>query len=57
LTLCAVAVAGAVEVILEFEQPFGGLLHISQLPMRHAVYQLNLSPGTMSFDGVSLPHP
>jgi hypothetical protein len=57
LILCAVAVAGAVEVILEFEQPFGGLLHISQLPMRQAVYQLNLSPGTISFDDHSFPHP
>jgi hypothetical protein len=57
LILCAVAVAGAVEVILEFEQPFGGLLHISQLPKRQAVYQLNLSPGTISFDDQSLPHP
>ena len=57
LTLCALAVAGAVEVILEFEQPFGGVLHVSQLPMRQAVYQLNLSPGTFSYDDHSLPHP
>jgi hypothetical protein len=57
LILCAVAVAGAVEVILEFEQPFGGLLHISQLPMRQAVYQLNLSPGPISFYDHSLPYP
>jgi hypothetical protein len=37
LTLCALAVSGAVEMILEFEQPFGGPLHISPLPMRQAV--------------------
>jgi hypothetical protein len=36
-TLCALAVSGAVEMVLELEQPFGGLLHISPLPMRQAV--------------------
>src|SRR5690349_7979732 len=40
LTLCAVAVAGAVGMILELEQGFGGLVHISPQPMRHAVNAL-----------------
>jgi uncharacterized membrane protein YqgA involved in biofilm formation len=33
LTLCALAVAGAVGIILELEQGFGGLVHISPQPM------------------------
>src|SRR5262249_20364196 len=37
LTLCALAVAGAVGMILELEQGFGGLIHISPQPMRQAV--------------------
>jgi hypothetical protein len=37
LTLCALAVAGAVGMILELEQTFGGLLRISPLPMSSAV--------------------
>jgi hypothetical protein len=37
LVLCALAVAGAVEMILELEQPFGGILQISPTPMRQAV--------------------
>jgi uncharacterized membrane protein YqgA involved in biofilm formation len=40
LTLCAVAVAGAVGMILELEKGFGGLVHISPEPMRHAVQTL-----------------
>ena len=34
LILCALSVAGAVEIILELEQPFSGLLHISSTPMQ-----------------------
>jgi len=45
LVLCAIAVAGAVEMILELEQPFGGVLHISPLPMHQTVYSLNQSNG------------
>ena len=37
LTLCAVAVAGAIGMILELEQGFGGLVHISPQSMREAV--------------------
>jgi hypothetical protein len=37
LTLCALAVAGAVAMFLELEQGFGGLVRISPEPMRQAV--------------------
>src|SRR5437762_10478382 len=40
LTLCALAVAGAIGMILELERGFGGLVHISPQPMRQAVYAL-----------------
>jgi len=40
LTLCAVAVAGAIGMILELERGFGGLVHISPQPMHHAVKTL-----------------
>jgi hypothetical protein len=43
LVLCALAVSGAVEMILELEQPFGGVLRISAVPMREAVERLNAS--------------
>jgi len=33
VTLCAMAIAGAVEMILELEQPFHGLVRLSHLPM------------------------
>src|SRR5262249_52483949 len=49
LTLCALAVAGAVGMILELEKGFGGLVHISPQPMRQAVEALeaeaNDTPG------------
>jgi outer membrane murein-binding lipoprotein Lpp len=40
LTLCAMAVAGAVGMILELEKGFGGVVHISPQPMRQAVETL-----------------
>jgi hypothetical protein len=40
LTLCALAVAGAIGMILELEQGFGGLIHVSPQPMRQAVKTL-----------------
>jgi hypothetical protein len=43
LTLCAVAVAGAIGMILELEKGFGGLIHVSPEPMRQAVAQLQYS--------------
>lgn len=40
LTLCALAVAGAVAMFLELEQGFGGLVRISPEPMHQAVKAL-----------------
>ena len=40
LTLCALAVSGAVGMILELEQGLGGLIHISPQPMLQAVMAL-----------------
>jgi hypothetical protein len=40
LTLCALAVAGAIGMILELERGFGGLVHISPEPMRQAAKAL-----------------
>jgi hypothetical protein len=37
LFLCAVAVSGAVLMILDMETPFGGVIRISSMPMRHAL--------------------
>jgi hypothetical protein len=37
LVLCAFAVSGAVEMILELEQPFAGIVEISPVPMHAAV--------------------
>jgi hypothetical protein len=45
LVLCAIAVTGAVEMILELEQPFDGVLQISARPMLQAVNDLNQSGG------------
>ena len=44
LTLCALAVSGAVGMILELEQGLGGVIHISPQPMRQAVIALEGSP-------------
>jgi hypothetical protein len=40
LTLCAIAVAGAIGMVLELQEGFGGLIHVSPQPMRQAVSQL-----------------
>jgi hypothetical protein len=40
LTACALAVAGAIGMILELERGFGGLVHISPEPMRQAARAL-----------------
>jgi hypothetical protein len=53
LTLCAVAVAGAVGMFLELEQGFGGLIHISPKPMRQALNVLQ-SVGTASIEGTPI---
>ena len=36
LTLCALAVSGGVEMIIEFEDPFGGIVHLSPWAMYYA---------------------
>jgi Protein of unknown function (DUF4239) len=38
--LCALAVSSAIFLILEMNNPFGGLIKISSLPMRYALSQL-----------------
>jgi hypothetical protein len=43
LTLCAIAVAGAIGMVLELEKGFGGVIHVSPQPMRQAVAQLQFS--------------
>ena len=40
LFLCALSVSGAIFMILELDRPFGGLIHISSVPMRNALAQL-----------------
>jgi len=40
LTLCALAVAGAIGMIVELEKGFGELVHISPQPMRQAAKAL-----------------
>ena len=40
LFVCSLSVAGALFLILEMDQPFEGLLHISSAPMREALAQL-----------------
>ena len=40
LFLCALSVAGAIFLILELDRPFGGLVRISDLPLRNAMAHL-----------------
>jgi hypothetical protein len=40
LTLCALAIAGAIGMILELERGFGGLVHVSPQPMNYTVAAL-----------------
>jgi hypothetical protein len=40
LFVCALSVAGSIFLILEMEQPFGGLIQISSDPMRDALAHL-----------------
>ena len=48
LTLCALAVAGAVAMFLELEQGFGGLIRISPEAMRQAVKTLEAEPSNQN---------
>jgi hypothetical protein len=40
LLLAALSVSGAIFLILELDQPFDGLIHISSTPMRNALAHL-----------------
>jgi len=53
LILCALAVSGAIEVTMELEQPFHGLIRISQQPMRYAVEVLANHDARESYGGSS----
>jgi hypothetical protein len=48
LTLCALAVAGAVAMFLELEQGLGGVVRISPEPMRQAVQTLETEPSNQN---------
>jgi hypothetical protein len=48
LTLCALAVAGAVAMFLELEQGLGGVVRISPEPMRQAVQTLEAEPSNQN---------
>ena len=41
IVACALSVSGAIFLILELNQPFAGLLKISDAPMRHAITEMN----------------
>src|SRR5881275_1302711 len=47
LVLCAIAVSGGVEMILELEQPFAGVLHISPVPMQQAIHSMHQLNGSI----------
>jgi hypothetical protein len=44
LTLCALAVGGAIAMLLELEKGFGGLIHNSPQPMLQVVKALEARP-------------
>jgi hypothetical protein len=56
LTLCAVAVAGAIGMVLELEKGFGGLIHVSPKPMLQAVAQLQFESNAASPGGQAASH-
>lgn len=43
VVLCALAAAGDIGMILELEKGFGGMVHVSPLPMRQAPKALGLT--------------
>lgn len=51
ITLCAIAVGGAIGMILELEKGFGTLIHISPQPMRQAVKALQSEQDHREFRG------
>jgi hypothetical protein len=56
LVLCAMAVSGAIEMILELQDPFDRLVRISPRPMRNAVHALRLDEIPPAY-GSSIPIP
>lgn len=40
LLVCALSVAGAILLIVDLDQPFDGLIHVSDKPLRYAIEQL-----------------
>jgi hypothetical protein len=46
MTLCALAIAGAIGMILELERGFGGLVQVSPQPLNHAVVILQADSNT-----------
>ncbi len=40
LLVCALSVAGAIFLIVDLDEPLGGLIQISSTPLRHALAQL-----------------
>jgi hypothetical protein len=53
VTLCAMAIAGAIAMILELEKGFGALVHISPQPMRQAVKALDSEQDQRKFGASS----
>ena len=41
LLLCAIAVAGAIQTILNVSRPFEGIIRVSGQPLRHALEVIN----------------
>jgi hypothetical protein len=41
LFLCALAVAGAIQTILDLSRPFEGIVRVSAQPLRHALEVIN----------------
>jgi hypothetical protein len=39
--ICSIAIGGAIFLILEMDQPMGGVMQISSWPMRNALTQMN----------------
>jgi hypothetical protein len=49
VTLCAIAIAAAIVMILELEKGFGALVHISPQPMRQAVQSMEAEQAVTKF--------
>ena len=47
LFLCALAVAGAIQTILDLSRPFEGIIRVSAQPLRHALEVINHLKGNL----------